>query len=244
MTESIAVEPMQWSTQFIPWVGKAWKPGEHFAIIAPTGAGKTTFAAGILSTRRYVVSLDAKGGDTTLSKMGYRRLPSWPGQKQMDRLIENDEKHNRESRYIIGSAGRTKKEAAALQQTLKSAVSDIYEMGGWTVYADELMILTDPRQFNLRGDVDQMLIAARDRGISVVSSFQTPRYVTPTASNQATWVAVSRTRDVDVVNRLGEILGRPKAEIRGAMKGLDRYSWLVVGRDPHEPIRVTISEDL
>ena len=244
MSESLSVEPLEWREEFIPWVKESWKPGEHFAIIAPTGAGKTTFAAGLLSTRRYVVSLDAKGGDTTLSRMGFRRLASWPGQKQLDRIIDQDDRDGRPSRFVIGSAGRTKKEMAALKETLRHAVSDIYEMGGWTVYADELMILTDPRQFNLRNDVDQMLIAARDRGISVVSSFQTPRYVTPMASNQATWVAVSRTRDTDVVNRLAEILGRPKEEIRGAIKGLDRYSWIVVGRDPHEPLRVTISEEL
>jgi hypothetical protein len=60
------------------------------------------------------------------------------------------------------------------------------------------------------------------------------------AGKQATWVAVSYTRDTDVVNRLAEIMGRPKAEIRGAVNGLERYSWILVGRDPREPLRVTI----
>jgi hypothetical protein len=60
----------------------------------------------------------------------------------------------------------------------------------------------------------------------------------------STWCAVSYTRDTDVVNRLAEILGRPKPEIRGALKGLDKYTWLLVGRDPREPIRVTLPDYL
>ena len=53
---------------------------------------------------------------------------------------------------------------------------------------------------------------------------------------------MSYTRDREVVDRLAEIMGRPKAEIRGALNGLDRFSWLIVGRDPREPLRVTIPD--
>ena len=89
-----------------------------------------------------------------------------------------------------------------------------------------------------------MLIAARDKGLSFVSSYQAPSWVTPHAAKMSTWVFVSYTRDTDVVNRLAEILGRPKPEIRGAVAGLDRYSWLCVGRDPREPIRLTLPDYL
>jgi hypothetical protein len=47
-----------------------------------------------------------------------------------------------------------------------------------------------------------------------------------------------------VVNRLAEILGRPKPEIRGAIEGIDPFSWLIVGRNPREPIRVTIPDEI
>jgi len=127
---------------------------------------------------------------------------------------------------------------------LKGALDSAWSMGGWTVYADELQILTDRRMMNLQSECDRMLVAARDRGVSFVSSYQAPAWVTPHASRQATWVAVSYTRDAAVVDRLAEILGRPKAEIRGALQGLDRFSWLIVGRDPREPYRVTIPHEL
>ena len=160
----------------------------------------------------------------------------------MTSKVEANEKNDVISRFVIGNKARSGNELDALAETLQKTLADTYEMGGWTVYADELMILTDPRQFNLRKEVDRLLIAARDLGVSFVSSFQVPKWVTPQAGNQATWVAVSYTRDTDVVNRLAEILGRPKGEIRGAIKGLEQYSWLVIGRNPREPIRVTIPD--
>lgn len=242
MSHSVDIEALDWSTEFLPWFRDAWKPGEHVSLIAPTGAGKTTFASGLLELRKYVLALDAKGGDSTLESLGYPRLDNWPGQKQMTKRVEKNDEEGLPSRYIVGAKTRGEEEIKKLMATIGNAIREAYSMGGWTVYADELMILTDPRQFNLRTEVDRMLIAARDLGISFVSSYQAPTWVTPMAGKQSTWVAVSYTRDTDVVNRLAEILGRPKAEIRGAIKGLERYSWIIVGRDPREPLRVTIPD--
>ena len=242
MSHSLEIEALDWSSEFLPWFKDAWQPGEHVSLIAPTGAGKTTFASGLLQLRKYVLALDAKGGDSTLDSLGFPRLNKWPGVKDMARAVSRNDEENKPSRYVIGAKSRTAGEVKTLVDTISAAIREAYEMGGWTVYADELMILTEPRQFNLRMEVDRMLIAARDLGISFVSSYQQPTWVTPMAGKQATWVAVSYTRDTDVVNRLAEILGRPKAEIRGAVKGLERYSWIVVGRDPREPLRVTMPD--
>ena len=240
MPRSIDIEALDWDSEFLPFFRDAWKPGEHVSLIAPTGAGKTTFASGILQQRKYVLALDAKGGDSTLDSLGFPRLDKWPGVKDMARRVTDNDEEGKPSRFIVGNRARTPVEVANLTKTIGDTIRQAYEMGGWTVYADELMILTDPRQFNLRTEVDRMLIAARDLGISFVSSYQAPTWVTPMAGKQATWVAVSYTRDTDVVNRLAEIMGRPKAEIRGAVNGLERYSWILVGRDPREPLRVTI----
>lgn len=242
MPQPLEIEALDWHTEFLPWFKDAWEPGQHVSIIAPTGAGKSVFASGIIQQRKYVLALDAKGGDSTLDGLGFPRLAKWPGAKQMAKNVTLNDEEGKPSRYVVGNRARTESERQTLVENITGAIKDAYEMGGWTVYADELMILTDPRQFDLRTEVDRMLIAARDMGISFVSSYQAPTWVTPMAGKQATWVAVSYTRDTDVVNRLAEILGRPKAEIRGAIKGLERYSWIIVGRDPREPLRVTIPE--
>ena len=95
---------------------------------------------------------------------------------------------------------------------------------------------------NLRIECDRLLIAARDRAISFVTAYQSPSWVTPQASRQASWIAVSYTQDDDVVSRLAEVMGRSKAEVRGAFKGLDPFAWVIVGRNPREPYRVTIPD--
>jgi len=237
------VEPLVWD-DFTSWFRGVWNPGEHMAVIAPTGAGKSTFVGGILDARRYVLALDPKGGDSTLSKVGFQRLTAWPGDKRMSQMVEENDRNGEPSRYIVGGKSRTPEEQDKLRATMKATLDGAWSMGGWTVYADELQILTDRRMMNLQQECDRMLIAARDRGVSFISSYQAPAWVTPHASRQATWVAVSYTRDAAVVDRLAEILGRPKQEIRGALQGLDRFSWLIVGRDPREPYRVTIPHAL
>jgi len=234
---------LDWNEEFLPWFKSVWKPGEHMAVIAPTGAGKTTFTSGILDyCRKYVLALDPKGGDQTLSTLGYERLNKWPGIKEITKKLDKNDEHDLPTRFLIGGANRTEEEYQKLVSTMKSTLEDAWSMGGWTLYVDELQILTDHRMMNLRQQCDRLLIAARDRGISFVSSYQAPSWVTPQASRQASWVAVSYTQDDDVVGRLAEVLGRSKAEVRGAFKGLDRFAWVIVGRNPKEPYRVTIPD--
>jgi hypothetical protein len=239
----LEVEPLVWDSQFVPWFRGAWDPGEHVGVIAPTGAGKTTFVGGLLKAcRRYVLAFDPKGGDSTLAGLGYERLATWPGERKLANMVADNDEAGRPSRYIVGPVVRTEGDLVKLQAVMRAALTDAFRMGGWTLYADELQILTDPRMMNLRSEVDRILVAGRDKSLSFVSSFQSPSWVTPQASRQATWCAVSYTRDVDIVNRLAEILGRPKPEIRGALLGLDKFTWLLVGRDPREPVRVTIPD--
>ena len=116
-------------------------------------------------------------------------------------------------------------------------------MGGWTVYVDELQLATDPRLgINVRKEVDQMLIAARDRALSCWTSYQSPSWVTPHASRMATWMAVSYTRDREAIRALAGNLGRPTNEVAGMIAGLDPYAFAVVTRDPKAPVRVTIAD--
>lgn len=241
---SLEVEPLVWDEPdgFLDWFQSTWEPGEHLSVIAPTGAGKTTFVGGLLDMRRYVLALDPKGGDSTLGGLGYPRLASWPGEKNLQKLVAKNDEDGEPSRYIVGPRVERHEDHLRLRDVTKAALDGAFNMGGWTVYADELQIMTDPRMMNLRKEADRMLIAARDKKLSFVSSYQAPSWVTPHASKMSTWVAVSYTRDTDVVNRLAEILGRPKAEIRGAIGGLDPFTWIVVGRNPREPLRVTLPD--
>jgi hypothetical protein len=232
------VNGMTWAS-FRSYFKTHWRPGEHVGLCGPTGEGKTTFAGGVLLDRRYVCVADPKGGDETLAALDLRRLNAWPGAKGMAKMLERDEKEGRKSHYVLGPIVQIGADLPKLRAAIADGLDGVFDMGGWTFYLDEAQVAADRRLMNLAGKVDKLLVAARSKGVSVVLSFQQPRWVTGATLTQPTWFAVTGTRDTDTVNRLGELMGRPKAEIRGALKGLDRYCWLIVGRNPREPLIVT-----
>ena len=231
---------MPWD-EFREWFKPRWRQGEHLSILAPTGAGKTTFAGGLLDIRRYVLAADPKGGDETLGALRWERLTSWPGERDMDRLLEHHERHDPPlpTRFVMGPVVHTEKQLAQMKSALADSLDGVWRMGGWTYYIDELQVVADRRLLDLSAKVDRLLVSARSKGVSMVYAFQQPKWVTSASLTQPTWMAVGYTRDTDTVTRLAELMGRPKAEIRGALRGLDRYCWLVIGRDPREPLVVT-----
>ncbi len=234
----LEVEGLDWP-QFVKWFRTAWEPGDHLSVIAPTKAGKTTLVSGLLGLRRYVLALDPKGGDETLAALKLRRLPSWPGDRQMERLLSKDEEDGRASHYVVGPIVQRGADLPALKRACEDAMNGAFDMGGWTIYVDELQVAADRRMMNLSGPVAKLLVSARSKGVTFVSSFQAPSWVPSEAMRQPYWAAVSYTRDIDTVARLGEVMGRSRAEMKGAIRALDEHCWLFVGRNPREPIRLT-----
>lgn len=235
MPHTPEVEAKPWG-EFLPWFRAVWKPGEHLASIAPTGAGKSTFVIGVLQhCRNYVLAFDPKGGDSTLRGSRWPRLPNWPPPP----TVYDDMREGIPQRFIVGPGATLSTDLAIQREVFYRALRGAFDDGGWTVYVDELQLMADRRMMNLAAEVERLLISARFKGLSVVTAYQRPANVPRSAADQATWVAVSYTRDRDVVDRVAEILGRPKPEIRGALNGLEPYSWIVVGRNPRLPIVVT-----
>jgi hypothetical protein len=234
----VAVEAYNWE-EFRDFFKINWEPGEHIAVLAPTGAGKTTFSGGILDLRKYVLAIDPKGGDETLGGVNLRRLVTWPGERKMTALLDEDERKHRPSRYVVGPVVHRGEDLPKLRQAVQQSLNGAFDMGGWTVYVDEAQVTASRQMMNLAGELDKLLVAARGKKVSVVLSMQQPKWVTSASFSQPSWMAIGYTRDTDAVNRIAEMMGRPKPEIRGAIKGLEKYCWLVVGRDPRAPLIVT-----
>lgn len=223
--------------EFIRWFAEEWEPGEHVALVGPTGGGKSTLACHILALRWYVLALDPKGGDRTLAGSGmFERITSWPPGRQLRTTIEEGEVP---VRLVVGPVVRNYSDRAALVSAQRAALVGSFDEGGWTVYIDELQVATDRRIMGLAPEVETNLIAARDKGVSMVASFQAPRWVPPSASQQASWVFMWRTMDRRVVDRMAEVLGRDALMIRKAVQQLGDYDVLVGGRSLQDPLVVT-----
>ena len=232
--------------EFLPWFQERWRPGEHVNIVARTGTGKTTIEVGILPLRRWVLALDAKGGDRTLSaleKRGFRRLSAWPPDRRTMRSIRDRVEAGQPARFVVGKKSRKRADRPGIRETCRAALLDAQEWGGWTICVDELQLMTDPRMMDLDDIFDELAILARDAGVSLVSAAQQVVRVSRAASNQATWFIAGYTRDLDAVARLGEMAGRSRAEMRGAVRALRnlRHSILVFSDNPYDPVVTTIA---
>lgn len=217
-----------------------WKPGSHVAIIAPTGQGKTTVLVSLLeSCRSFVLGFDPKGGDDTLAKTKFPRLTRWPpSSKDYDRMARREP-----VKYLVGPKVLRRRDRPGLIDVQRQALEGAFDDGGWTVAIDELQIAAD--KMGQADSIDELLIAARTRKVSVVSLFQRPAHVPRAAYEMASWIFLGLTLDVDTINRLAEIVGRPKYEIRGAVNGLASadYSWLVLPNNPRRPMVLTLPRE-
>lgn len=189
--------------------------------------------------RSFVAAFDPKGGDDTLAKTGYPRLATWPPRsRDYDKMAKGEP-----VKYLIGPKTNRRRDRPGLIAAQERALEGIWDDGGWTVAIDELQIAAD--KMGQADSIDELLIAARTRKVSVVSLFQRPADVPRSAYQMASWIFLGLTLDVDTINRLAEIVGRPKYEIRGAVNGLAKvdYSWLVVPNNPRRPMVLTLPRE-
>lgn len=256
---------LDWDLEFIPWVqgklrkkslegtGKVplpppWKPGQHWALIGPTGEGKSTFAVGILEGRKWVLSLDPKGEDETLESSGYHRVLSMPpphgrriGKPEpgTDRWIWERVEANQPVGLIAGFEALTDEEDAALHQLMRDAVTWCRRTRGWTLYVDEFELLSSQRMFRLGPDIERMLITARRAGTSVVTSFQAAAWVSKHATRQASFTSLWPTRDRQMLKNVAESMGRDWRMVAAAVDELPDYHVLVIPKRIRAPMLIT-----
>jgi len=257
---------LDWETGFLPWLrGKKrsadaagtrlplpppWKPGQHWALIGPTGEGKSTHAVGILSERKWVLSLDPKGEDETLEASGYERVRAMPPPR--GRIIGNPEPGT--DRWIwdrvdkglpvgliAGFEALTDEEDAALRQLMADAITWCRRTRGWTLYVDEFELLSSQRMFRIGPHIERMLITARRAGTSVVTSFQAAAWVSKHATRQASLVSLWPTRDRAMIQAVAESMGRDWKTVAMAIDELPPFHTLTIPKQIRMPMLVTIA---
>jgi len=212
-----------------------WEAGQHIALIGPTGEGKSTFAIGLLELRRWVIALDPKGQDDTLTASGYRRLTEWPPPGRVrDQIAEGYP-----ARLIIGGPSRTDQETAKLGALMQKAVEGVRSEGGWTLYVDEFQLLADRRMMGVTTQVEQLLISARTRGTSVVTAYQAPAWVPRAATRQATYTVMWGTHDEDSVKTVAAAMGRAWRDLQAMIREVPEYHVLVIPKRFRQPMILT-----
>jgi hypothetical protein len=224
-----------------------WQPGQHFALVGKTREGKTNFAVWLLNElRKFVLALDPKGEDESLSASGWTRVSSVPNGSRKPRPgsedwrkwrdVERAREEGRPIKLIIGMQTRTRDADIANRALMRDGIEYARQTGGWSLYVDEHQILSDQRMFGLAADIARQAIsAARDR-MSVISSMQFLAWVEKAATRQATLIAMWRTRSRDLIKMVAEITGRPWQEIAAALDQLPKYWVLVIPDELRAPM--------
>lgn len=250
---------LDWNTEFLPWLKgikthhraepdgpllplpPSWKPGQHMALIGPTGEGKSTFAVGLLGTRKYVVALDPKGEDETLAGGGYERVTRIPPPRVQDRRIWQKVDRGQPVRLVVGFEPRTDQEDIQMHALMRASVNWTRRSRGWTLYVDEFELLSSQRMYKLGPDIERMLITARRAGTSVVTSFQAAAWVSKHATRQASFCVCWPTRDRNMVKSVAESMGRDWRMVAAAIDELPPFHTLVIPKQIRRPMIVTVA---
>lgn len=242
---------LDWDLEFLPWLkGRktrhramplppAWRPGQHWAFIGPTGEGKSTAAVGILATRKWVVALDPKGEDETLKASGYERVTKIPPPKRQDDRIWKRVLDGQPVGLVVGFEPKTDEEDKQLHELMRDCITWTRRSRGWTLYVDEFELLSSQRMFRLGPDIERMLITARRAGTSVVTSFQAAAWVSKHATRQASFTALWPTRDRQMIKNVAEAMGRDWRTIAQAVDELPPFHTLVIPKQIRRPMIIT-----
>jgi hypothetical protein len=121
---------------------------------------------------------------------------------------------------------------------MAEAIEYARQSGGWGLYVDEHQIISDTRMFRLGPDIARMAISAARDGVSVVASMQYLTWVEKAPTRQATYVAVCRTRDRNMVKLAAEVAGRDWRDLGAVLDELPKYHWAIMPDEIRAPIVV------
>lgn len=209
---------------------RRWDVGQHLSMTARTRSGKTTAARAILDIRDWVVVFGTKPKDVELYG-GFERK----GYIIKDRWSPDDTDDNR----VIFRPGGGLLDTSAQKNAFSQALEAIYEVGGWTVYIDEVLVLS--RDLGLERILNRMWTQAASNDVTMVAGTQRPRGAPLNMFEQSEWQALWRIPDYDDRLRAAQYLGALQGTALEAMTRLPRYEFLLVNTNEDEAWRTKVN---
>lgn len=197
-----------------------WRQGEHVAVMAPTGAGKTTLIREILPVRSHVIFLGTKKKDKLYDAIirhdGYERVQSFSDIKPWMKRVLLWPRHE----ATINAT--TNKQRARFQ----TAFDHIANQGGWTVIADEAKYMAE--MLKLTPQLTFLQEQLRSNNGTNVSGAQRPFWLPRSVLSNASHVFLWKTTDADDLKRLSDIGGINKREIAKELSTLDKHEFVYI----------------
>ena len=112
------------------------------------------------------------------------------------------------------------------RQAFEGMLFEVWEYGGWTLYADEIWYLTV--RLKLAEIFETFWSAGRSNHITVVAATQLPVSIPLMAFDQATHLFLFRNTDRYRINRMAEFAGSDSATLRELIPLLPRHEFAYV----------------
>lgn len=206
-------------------------PGEHVAIIGPTGQGKTVLQNNILPLYPFVAVFATKPVDRSMDDLirdgGYVRLAKWNPLGFNPNPIEHPRRVIWPDASHIDSIDLQKK-------VFNEAFAKIFREGGrparnpvgWAIAIDELWYIVN--MLGLGKEVKVILLQGRSIGISLIAATQRPAWVPLEIYDQSTHLFFFRDNDstnLDRISKLNKNIGSRMADM---VANLDHHQVLYV----------------
>lgn len=235
MTQSVSmptppVANVPWEDWHALWpkVNQAWDPENtpHHSIIGLTGSGKSYLGInGILKPMcpmDRVVILDVKRDDKLVSTTGraVRELPRNTWYTKMGR--RGDEPFDNWWRIVVHE------DTAKAKEQVYNVLRRVFQEGNYVLFVDELHYVTSREQgfLGLGAPMEKIYRYGRNKHVSVVAATQSPRWITGSFYDQASFAWIGHIRDELRQKRLLEIGGMSKKELP-YISTLQRREWLL-----------------
>ena len=195
---------------------RAWRQGEHVALLGQTGSGKTYVSRDILSARDYVVVLALKRRDDTIRLFTsgtpkYKRVKKWPLDWGVHRAVVE----------------LTPESLADASQAMRvyGVLNDVFRDGNWAVFIDDTGYATGT--LRLKRQITVLLNQGRSQGISVVTAATQPTSIAANIPSetlrQVRHVIMWRFETAQDIEACAKITGIDKRSLAAYMQELGVY---------------------
>jgi hypothetical protein len=228
---------------FTPWPRVAsylraeWKQGEHFAILGPTGSGKTFAALEVAEIRTYVIVVACKPRDPLITDAlarGYWLIPTdrlevpySDGRPLHPRVVYWPRLSERQRRSLPDSQV-LRAERSMQRPRVQAAIGYVRNAGHWALVLDETTWVC--RDLRLQEDVDSALFSFRSLDSSIILLAQRPSWVGRFALSSPRFLILFQTNDDNDRKALGEISSVDTNAVRAIVGELDfkRHECLLI----------------
>lgn len=220
------------------------EPGEHTAIIGPTGQGKTTLQNAILPVFPFVAVFATKPMDFTMDRLihedGYLRLARWHRLNPIDhprRVVWPDASDVDSTRLQYDVF------ADAFTKIFREVGRPKHAPVGWAVAVDELWYVVNFLPPTTRGGttmamyIKLYLLQGRALGHSLILATQRPASVPVEVYDQCTHLFFLRDNDDANLDRLAGINSRDSGLTRYIIQNLEKYQALYLNTRTGEMVR-------